>query len=584
MSNSPIKPGLFRRIFILYGVILVAAVVFIEIYITSTVRENIIQELENSLTAQGRLIAKTVRFDSRSVLDPVCRDMKQDIGARVTVIANDGTVIGDSDHPSNSMDNHAHRQEVQQAALNGAGTSVRFSDTMKYDFLYVAVRSGAAESSPGFVRLSLPLKDVDADINLLRIKILSVVFGILLAAAFFSLGQIEHIRRLTRTIRDFAASLAQGQVGRKLFLQKEGEFDEIAESLNTMSDELRKSMTCHEEEKHRLNLILRNIPDALFIIDTSGMIAHSSVAARRLFGETALQGRRFIEVVRNSEFLALMESVRDHERSASAEIRLDTPLEQHCVVQVSPLFYTERELSGYVAIFHDITQLKKLEQTRKDFVANISHEIKTPVTAIQGFADTLIQGALDDREHAMKFLRTIKSNSERINSLVEDLMTISKLELGVITVKKTTVNIAAVVDDVVAVLRDKAAAKNLTLTSAVPPDAGPVDADRDRLIQILTNLVDNGIKFTDKGGVTVGEGRENHTRYLVVSDTGIGIAQKHLPRLGERFYRVDPGRSRSMGGTGLGLAIVKHLVKAHGWDMQIQSTPGKGTTVKILMK
>jgi two-component system phosphate regulon sensor histidine kinase PhoR len=584
MSNRILRPGLFRRIFIMYAVILAVAVVFIELSITNTVRDSTIRGLESNLADQGRLIARTIPFKSPSDLDGFCSQIKQDTGVRVTVIANDGTVIGDSDHDSGTMDNHAHRQEVQQASLNGTGTSVRYSDTLKHDFLYVAVRVGSGESSPGFVRLSLPLTQVDAGINLLRIRILTIVFVILFAAALFSLGQIEHIRRLTRQIRDFTASLAAGQVGKKLFLQKEGEFDEIAESLNAMSDELRKSIAGQEEEKQRLSMILRNIPDALFIIDAKGQIVLSSVAARKLFGETALRGRPFIEVVRNSEFLALVEKVRSEEKSASAEIKLDTPLEQYCVVQVSPLFYTERELSGYVAIFHDITQLKRLEQTRKDFVANISHEIRTPITAIQGFADTLLEGALDDREHALKFLQTIKSNSERINSLVEDLLTISKLELGAITVEKTSQNLSAVVDDVLAMLRDRAASKNLTLTSAIPRGAAPIEADRDRLIQILSNLADNGIKFTDKGGVTIRESREGGTRCLIVEDTGIGIAQKHLSRLGERFYRVDPGRSRSMGGTGLGLAIVKHLVKAHGWDLQIQSSPGKGTLVKILIE
>ncbi len=560
-----------------------AAILLTEVYITATVRESYILDLQNNLAIQGKLIAKTIPFEPPSSLDSVCRQIKQDTGARITIIANDGSVVGDSDHDSETMDNHAHRPEVQQASLNGTGTSIRFSSTLKYDLLYVAVRVDRGSKPAGFVRLSLPLTEIVRSVNLLRIKILSVVFGILLAAALFSLGQIEHIRRLTRRIRDFAGSLAAGQFGKKLFLHKEGEFDEIAESLNAMSEELKNSIAAHEEERHRLNMILRNIPDALFIIDAKGLIVLSSLAARQLFGEVALHGRPFIEVVRNSEFLALMETVRHEEKSASAEIKLDSPLEQYCIVQVSPLFYSERELTGFVAIFHNITQLKKLEQTRKDFVANISHEIKTPITAIQGFADTLLEGALDDREHALKFLQTIKANSERINSLVEDLMTISKLELGVIKVEKSTLDLTGVVDDVLAVLREKAAAKNLTLKTAVPPNAAPIEADRDRLIQILTNLADNGIKFTEKGSVTIGEGRQNDIRYLFVQDTGIGIASKHLSRLGERFYRVDPGRSRNMGGTGLGLAIVKHLVKAHGWDMQIESTHGKGTRVKILL-
>ena len=314
------------------------------------------------------------------------------------------------------------------------------------------------------------------------------------------------------------------------------------------------------------------------------MITLSSVAARKLFGEIALQGRPFIEVVRNSEFLSLMETVRKEERSGSIELRLDSPLEQYCVVQVSPLFYTERQLSGFVAIFHDITQLKRLEQTRKDFVANISHEIRTPITAIQGFADTLLQGALGDPEHAAKFLRTIRTNSERINSLVEDLMTISKLELGVIRVEPAVLDLRETAEHVVSLFRERAAARNLSLDTRLLPAQQPVLADRDRIIQVLANLVDNAVKFTDSGSVTIGSERYDGKQCLFVEDTGIGIAPKHIPRLGERFYRVDPGRSRNMGGTGLGLAIVKHLVKAHGWDLQIDSRPGKGTKVRIMME
>ncbi len=583
MSNRPFKRGIFRRIFIRYAVILALAALFIELFITNMVRESYILELENSLAIQGRLIARTIPFRTPSRLDEICKQIKQDTGARITVIAPDGNVVGDSDHDPRTMDNHGHRQEIQQANLNGVGASIRFSETLKYDLLYVAVLAERGTISPGFIRLSLPLKQVDSRINLLRIKILTVVIGILLAAALFSLGQFEHIRRLTSQVRDFTAALAAGEAGKKLFIRREGEFDEIAESLNAMSDELRRSIACHEEEQQRLSLVLRNIPDALFIIDAHGQIALSSLAARKLFGETALQGRPFIEVVRNSEFLALMESVRKEERTASAEIRIDSPLEQYCVVQVSPLFYTERELSGFVAIFHDITRLRKLEQARKDFVANISHEIKTPITAIQGFADTLLEGALEDREHSLQFLQTIKANSVRINNLVEDLMTISKLELGVIRVEKSQVDVREVVDDVLAMLSEKAAARNIALKMSLSSEPGCIQADRDRLIQILANLADNAIKFTEKGFVTVGEGWANGLHYLSVEDTGIGIPSKHLPRLGERFYRVDPGRSRNMGGTGLGLAIVKHLVKAHGWELQIESTPGKGTKVKILM-
>ncbi|MGC2064047.1 MAG: ATP-binding protein, partial [Thermodesulfovibrionales bacterium] len=240
-------------------------------------------------------------------------------------------------------------------------------------------------------------------------------------------------------------------------------------------------------------------------------------------------------------------------------------------------------LSGFVAVFHDITQIEKLEQVRKDFVANVSHELKTPITAIKGFADTLLEGALDDKEHAVGFIRTIKSNSERINSLVDDLMTISRIELGVIRVDKTLVTVDDIFKSVMDLFRDKAGAKNLSLTVSNTTNIVEIYADKNRVIQILTNLVDNAIKFTETGGVVFGLDKENEQLFLFVEDTGIGVSAKHLERLGERFYRVDPARSRKLGGTGLGLAIVKHLVRAHGWTMQMESVHGKGVRIKIYL-
>jgi two-component system phosphate regulon sensor histidine kinase PhoR len=261
------------------------------------------------------------------------------------------------------------------------------------------------------------------------------------------------------------------------------------------------------------------------------------------------------------------------------------------------------ELSGAVLSFHDITRLRQLEDIRKDFVANVSHEIKTPITAIKGFAETLLEGALEDKENAYKFLETIKNHSERLNSLVSDLLTLSRIELGDIKIEKETVDLSNVIDTVFETLREGAQTKGLYLKKEIFPGYQEVKADRNRLIQILLNLVDNALKFTEKGGVTIRVKSEklevksekentepltlnsqlrNFTE-ITVEDTGIGIPKKHLPRLGERFYRVDKARSRELGGTGLGLAIVKHIVKAHGWEMKIESIPNKGTTAKIII-
>jgi two-component system phosphate regulon sensor histidine kinase PhoR len=575
------KQGIFKRIFILYGAILFLSVLITEVFVTGAVRTSYIKTLHDNLSTQAVLISHNITFQSTAPMDSLCRQLKELTHARVTILAMNGRVIGDSDHDASTMANHGDRVELQQAMLTGSGMAIRKSDTLKYDLLYVAKKIMQGDTPQGFIRLSVPLKDVDTAVNLLRMQIVLVVSLVLLATGLLSFWQVDRLRRLTNQIRDFSSSLARGELGRRLFISQAGEFDEIADSLNTMSEELKRRIAAGEEEKHRFDVVLRSIPDALFIIDANGAILLSNPAARTSFGENALQGRPFIEVVRNNEVLSLVEKVRKDQVAGSIELKIDSPLEQYYVVQVSPLFYTESELSGFVAVFHDITRLQRLEQTRKDFVANISHEIKTPITAISGFAEILLDGALHDKTNTIKFLETIRSNSERINRLVDDLMTISKIELGAVTVKKIPVHIEEIMEQVIDTLGDKASGKGLSLTWSIVSPVKNINADKDRLIQIMTNLTDNAIKFTEKGKVVLGVADEDGKTVLFVEDTGIGIPQKYLTRLGERFYRVDPSRSRYMGGTGLGLAIVKHLVKAHEWDMKIESTPGKGTIVKI---
>jgi two-component system phosphate regulon sensor histidine kinase PhoR len=577
-----VKRKIFRRIFLLYAAVMVIAAFFTEFYITDMVRENYLDDLRKNLAVQISLVAGRIDF-SKTDIDDYSRQLKEKTGARITVIKADGAVIGDSDADSSQMENHAHRPEIEQSLLYDTGSAVRHSHTLGYDFLYVAKRVKKNGDTEGFVRFAIPLKQVDRSVDVLRMKIIVVVILVLLATGIFSVWRIDNLRRLLHQIADFSRSLARGEIDKRLFLKNAGEFTEISENLTAMSEELQEAIGKNEEEKKRLNEILRSVPDALLIIDAKGVILLASTSSRDFFGDVGFAGKQFIEAVRSYEFADLMDEVRGKLTAGTAEFRLDHPEEKYLSVKVSPLFRKDRELSGFIAIFHDITQMKKLEQVRKDFVANVSHEIKTPITAIQGFADTLLEGAIDDRENAVRFLQTIRSNSERMNSLADDLMMVSKIELGVIGIEKTDVDVEDAIKSVIATLQDKAAEKRLSLQTSVHTDFRKVFADRNRLLQILTNLVDNAIKFTESGDITVGSSEEEGRRYLFVKDTGIGVPKRHLPRLGERFYRVDPARSRKLGGTGLGLAIVKHLVKAHGWEMKIESIEGKGTTVRIFV-
>lgn len=565
----------------LYFIALLVSVVFMHFYLTHVIRRSYISELTNSLSVQAAVIAGTMPSGAVTDLNEFTGTMKHETGSRITVLDAAGQVLGDSDSDTAALDNHINRPEIQQAIVSGKGWSIRFSNTLKYDLLYVAKKIMRNGEHAGFVRLAVPLKMVNESINNLSLKINIAVISVFLLFGLLLIYQTERIRKFVLQIAEYAGALAHGLFKKRLYLEGAGEFTELAHSLNNMASELEETVKAGDEETKRLNVILKSIPDALLLINVHNVIELSNNAARDLFGSEKLDSRPFLEVVRSPVFITLMDEVKKNRLPGAAELTFGFTGEKYLYVRVSPLYYQVGELAGFVAIFHDATQMKKLEQMRKDFVANVSHEIKTPITAIKGFAETLLDGALYDKENAEKFLTTIKNHSERLNRLVEDLLIISRLELGVMTVNKNEFHIADIIDEVIQTSVVHAAEKNLSIKKSLEKGEALINADRDRLTQILLNLTDNAVKFTEKGEIEIGLGRADGRNFFYVRDTGPGVPQKYLSRLGERFFRVDPSRSRELGGTGLGLAIVKHLVKAHGWEMKIESEEGKGTTVKV---
>ena len=575
------KGHFFRRTFLLYFVVLLVSVVFIEYYITRVVRSNYINNLKERLTTHASLLSEAIPLQQSGSLDEYCAQTKLKTGARITIINSAGRVRGDSDIPSRQMDNHANRPEVRASAVAGTGSSIRFSETLQEDLLYVAKKVVRGSFPKGFIRLAVPLREVDKSVNLLRFEINLVVIFLFLFTGSLLVWQTNRIRKMVHKISEHTGALAHGLFKHRLHLEGANEFTLLAENLNDMAYELQESLREKDEEANRLDVILKSIPDALLLINTDGTIALSNNVARELFGSPHLNGKPYIEVVRSTDFISLVDNVKKNKMSGSGDIIIDTPEEKHLSVRISPLSYKVGELSGMAAIFHDTTHLKNLEKMRQDFVANVSHEVKTPVTAIKGFAETLLDGALHDTKNAEKFLDTIKVHSERLDRLVDDLLTISRIELGAARVNKTECNIADIADRVIETMSIQSAEKALEIKNMMRDENIAILADRDRLEQILINLLDNAIKFTEQGKIEIGVSGEKERRCIYVRDTGIGIPEKYVPRLGERFFRVDPSRSRELGGTGLGLAIVKHLVKAHGWDMKVESRVGEGTTVRI---
>ena len=353
---------------------------------------------------------------------------------------------------------------------------------------------------------------------------------------------------------------------------------------NTLSSQSLPFSASPQENTAYFEAILKSISDGLLIIDQKGIIVLSNQSFREILKiDEHPEGKQFMEVIRNMDLLNLIRSAMFSREEVTQEITIKKGGKDiEIIAKATPAINFQGSVSSIIILLHDITRLKHLESIRKDFVANVSHELKTPLTAIKGYAETLLDGALNDKENSLKFIEIIKNQADRLTTLVEDLLTLSRIEFGEIKVDKKSLNLDQIIDSTFQILNEKAIKKGLYIKKDIPSDT-TVYADRDRLMQILINLVDNAIKFTDTGGVTIKNYKENGKFVLSVEDTGIGIPKAHLQRIGERFYRVDKARSRQLGGTGLGLAIVKHLVRAHGWDLKIESESGKGTKVKIII-
>ncbi len=331
-------------------------------------------------------------------------------------------------------------------------------------------------------------------------------------------------------------------------------------------------------------VILKSISDGIIILDPKGNILFANKSFKELIrAEEAPEGKNFMEVIRNINLLNLLRTAMAEKKEVEEELTVKKGGgEIFIFAKAMPVICKDGKVKFLIIILHDITKLKKLEKIRRDFVANASHELKTPITAIKGYAESLLDGAIDDIENAKKFVEIIKNQTDRLSILIEDLLTLSRIESGEIKIEKEKIAFEDVVFSVFQIFKEKAQKKGIQLQQEITPDL-QINADRNKLTQILINLIDNSIKFTEKGYVKVKLYKYNGGLILSVEDTGVGIPKEHLHRIGERFYRVDRARSRELGGTGLGLAIVKHLVIAHGWDFKIESEIGKGTEIKILI-
>jgi len=545
--------------------------------ITSGTRER----LQDEARVATLMASKEIR-DLKKDAPALTTSLAKATRARVSVISGTGEVVADSEvAPAElfKLENHGNRPEVQQALQTGMGSAIRYSATLKTDMLYVAAPFG----DNAVLRLALPLSGLEQAKQRLQ-KSLAAVLSMAVLASLILSYVLSNVNSRNLTILAAGASrIGRGELGTRIPVLSSDELGELAHVMNDMTERMEQQLERISTEKNRLDAILTGMGEGVMVTDQGGVITLVNPAFCSMFGTgPQVQGRQLLEISRHPALYAACREVLSDRKERHQEITL--PSGQATLVHWVPLLEGSL-LRGVVAVFHDISDLKKVERIRRDFVANVSHELRTPVTVIKGYAETLLSGDLaDDPQRRDRFLGIIQNHAERLSSLVRDLLTLSELESGEMSMKPQMVQLEDAVKQALLLLGQRGEEKGVAMEWLGMAGPGCVMADRSRLDQVLINLLDNAVKYSPQGGkVTVQAFEEGGMVRVSVQDTGIGIPAKDLPRLFERFYRVDEARSRDKGGTGLGLSIVKHIVQAHGGSVQVESAPGKGSTFSFTL-
>ena len=564
------------------------------LYLNRALEAFAVDTLEARLVSIGRLLhdearALVLRRASPDEFHAFALRGAGPTASRITVIAADGRVLGDSEVAVDELprvENHAKRPEVIVAFAGEVGRDRRTSATIGASLLYVALPIVDGRNVIGVIRVALPVSAVTS--SYAAIHRVMVFGGLVALVVAFGIGLFV-ARRVTEPVvqmQAIAHQMSEGDFTVRAPIRSPDEIGALGRALNGLAARLREKIDDLGHEQAKATAILDGMIEGVIAVDGRDVILLLNARARAMFGLDATRGERrpFLEVIRNTELHEAFREVRSAAESTvtNREVRLVNPVDRRVQVNAVPLRLSANEV-GVVMVLHDVTELRRLEQVRTEFVANVSHELRTPLTAIQGYLETLLSGALEEQENAQRFLEIVFRHTERLGRLLNDLTDLSNIELGRVSLKLAPTRLDEAVDAVLAIMSAKAKSGTVDLRSELPRDLPPVLADRDRLVQILLNLVDNAIKYTPEGGhvtVRVQEPDQGHIEIDVI-DNGVGIPPADLPRITERFYRVDKARSRELGGTGLGLAIVKHLVFAHNGLLRIESEPGRGTTVRV---
>jgi two-component system phosphate regulon sensor histidine kinase PhoR len=502
-------------------------------------------------------------------------------------------VLGDSDHDPASMDNHLDRPEVAEAQRKGVGYDVRRSDTTHHNMMYVAVKREAGDAD-GFIRLALDVSEIEQGIRRLWFGLITGLLLLLAVAAAASWRIARGMTKPLEAVTRAAQRIRNMDYEARVEVDPRGEIGELGRAVNAMAESLQQQMVRIRQKESQLESVLDNMTSGIVMINRAGVILLLNRMAEELLGMPAheLLGRQYTEARQQYELVRLIGDALERREHLRDELTFYYPEERQIEINLVPIEGRD-DSGGLLLVLQDVTAIRRLERMRSEFVANVSHELKTPIAAVKGFAETLLGGAGGDPETQRAFLKIIHDESDRLNRLVNDILELSKIESRRAPLLFSPVELGPFIGKTVELLAKEAERKNIRIETEVG-DELYVEADEDRLRQIVVNVLSNAINYTPEGGrvriqvepVASGDGQiaeedDYDAIRIRISDNGIGIPKKDLPRIFERFYRVDKARSRSSGGTGLGLSIVKHLVELHRGSIAVESTVGVGTTFTI---
>ncbi|HBD24305.1 MAG TPA: hypothetical protein DC023_07705 [Oceanospirillaceae bacterium] len=586
MSNSRRHSPIFIKLFVGFAVVVLFSVSILGLMVQRQIEEASLRDIRTNLTHQAYILQQTFAFQSETPLARLQRQVatiSASIEARITLIDSQGVVLADSEFNPKKMDNHFDRPEIQAAKSNGIGESRRFSNTLNTTMQYIAVPTLNEANQVGYIRTALSTQRINEEINYLRRVIIIATSLTAIIALFVGYWLAMSFAQPLRQMTLIANNFAQGRYQLRIPSHRRDEIGDLARSLNQMADISAQRFNNLASERDLLATILKSMNEGVITVDNQGIIQHiNAAAARMLRNKPDLSLGQSLEQIEGTMVLhKAWEKCLYQQSIYTQQIQLrGYAFARHYQLHVSLL--KESRDGGAILVLQDITEVQRIDRMRADFVANASHELKTPITAIRGFAETLLDGGDVDAKLIRRFMRKIHSQSLRLSDLVSDLLALSRLESND-EAHEESVDLMDIVVKVCTNLQSVAQSQDISLKLHINKDQYlPILGDDKALNQLVTNLVDNAIKYTPEGGqVDVYLQLDDQHLVFAVKDTGIGIAPADQERIFERFYRVDKARSRKVGGTGLGLAIVKHIVQSHQGKLKVISELGEGTRFEV---